>query len=170
LQVNCAHKQQPPDCFCMAMLCPVLLLSCRDPDDKQIARELRALKALIKEEQTASGKVFKGAFGAAPKPTPNGTTTNSSSGGGAGTAAAAAAGGAGVAAAAAAAVSAAAVGGAANAEISEAAADNEPVSKRTAAAAAATTVQGRDWMALMQPLMAVAGIFIAFVVFMLTSR
>lgn len=120
----------------------MLSLSCSDPEDKQIAWELRALKALIKEEKAVSGKVFKGAFGAAPKPRPNGADNSSSSGAG---------------------MPAAAEGGAANAEISEAAADDAPPSKRQAAGAG----QGKDKMLFVQPLMALAVILIALVVFML---
>lgn len=126
----------------MALPCAALPLSCRDPEDKQIARELRALKALIKEEKAVSGKVFKGAFGAAPKPRPNGTDNSTSSDAG---------------------VPPAAEGRAANAEISEAAADDMPSSKRQAAG----TAQGKDKMLFVQPLMALAVILIALVVFML---
>jgi cobalamin biosynthesis Mg chelatase CobN len=71
---------------------------CSDPEDKQIQRELRALKALIREEKAESAKTFKGAFGAPPKPKPSsGADPNPSSSGnedGAAAVAAAAAGGA----------------------------------------------------------------------------
>lgn len=70
-------------------------LPCSDPEDKQIQRELRALKALIREEKAESAKVFKGALGAPPKPKPSsGADSSSGSGDGAAAAAAAAAGGA----------------------------------------------------------------------------
>lgn len=94
------------------------MCTCSDPEDKQIQRELRALKGLIREEKAASAKVFKGALGAPPKPKPGGAAASSSSNdssrrdGTAATAAAAAVVGA----------AAAAAGGAS--EISEAAADD----------------------------------------------
>jgi hypothetical protein len=70
-----------------------------DPDDKQIQKELRSLKALIKEEQAASAKLFKGALGPAPKPKPGGSSLASRDAAAAAAAAAATGGGSAAAAA-----------------------------------------------------------------------
>eukprot|EP00879_Flechtneria_rotunda_P005210 GHRR01005492.1.p1 GENE.GHRR01005492.1~~GHRR01005492.1.p1 ORF type:complete len:384 (+),score=144.45 GHRR01005492.1:94-1245(+) len=42
-----------------------------DPDDRQIQRELTALKRTQREEQQATAQLFKGALGPAPKPRPH---------------------------------------------------------------------------------------------------
>lgn len=42
-----------------------------DPDDKQIQKELRALRAVIKDEKAATAKLFKGSLGSAPKQQPS---------------------------------------------------------------------------------------------------
>jgi hypothetical protein len=44
----------------------------RAPSDKAVLRELHTLRQLLKEERAASGKLFKGAFGAPPAPKPGG--------------------------------------------------------------------------------------------------
>lgn len=43
---------------------------CRDPEDKQIQRELLQVKRTQREEQKASAHLFKGALGPPPKPKP----------------------------------------------------------------------------------------------------
>eukprot|EP00882_Tetradesmus_deserticola_P015422 GHRQ01016433.1.p1 GENE.GHRQ01016433.1~~GHRQ01016433.1.p1 ORF type:complete len:408 (+),score=180.53 GHRQ01016433.1:412-1635(+) len=43
-----------------------------DPDDREIQRELLALKRLQREEQKATSALFKGSLGPAPKPKPGG--------------------------------------------------------------------------------------------------
>jgi len=57
------------------VLCPCACSSfavpCRDPDDKQIQKELRALRAVIKDEKAATAKLFKGSLGSAPKQQPS---------------------------------------------------------------------------------------------------
>jgi cobalamin biosynthesis Mg chelatase CobN len=112
---------------------------CRDPEDKQIQRELRALKGLIKEEKAASAKVFKGAFGAAPKPKSNGTDSSSSSRSVA---------------------AAAAAGGAVDTEISEDAADSVQPGK---ASAAPEGRRGGSRSSYLKALLAVAVLFLAIV-------
>lgn len=116
------------------MLAPTCL--CRDPEDKQILRELRALKGLIKEEKAESAKVFKGAFGAAPKPKANGTDSSSSRS----------------------IAAAAAAGGAADTEISE---DTAVEGVQPAKASAAG--RGSSRSSYLQPLLAVAVLFLAIV-------
>jgi hypothetical protein len=111
--------------------------TCRDPEDKQIQRELRALKGLIKEEKAASAKVFKGAFGAAPTPKANDTDSSSRS-----------------------IAAAASAGGAIDTEISEDAADRVQPAKPLAAAAAAGG-RGSSRSSYLQPLLAVAVLFLA---------
>jgi hypothetical protein len=43
---------------------------CRDPEDREIQRELLTLKRVQKEEQKATASLFKGALGPPPKPKP----------------------------------------------------------------------------------------------------
>jgi hypothetical protein len=45
---------------------------CRDPEDREIQRELLTLKRVQKEEQKATASLFKGSLGPPPKPKPGG--------------------------------------------------------------------------------------------------
>lgn len=112
-----------------------LLMSCRDPEDRQIQRELRALKALIRDEKAASAKVFKGAFGAAPKVKADSADSSSKSS---------------------VAAAAAAAGEPGDGEISEADADGMVPSKPQAAAAGS-----RSSSMHLPPLLALAVVLIA---------